>query len=98
MINQEVAQYYFFGTTMRFLQDAKVGWSIREELTVLDNIKWFFEHLEEVNLHVTKRASLPLKKFKVKLEETEELNLSAELAQELSNIMHQIRYTLDAEI
>lgn len=98
MINQAVSQYYFFGTTMRYLQDAKVGWPIREETTVLDNIEWFFGHLEEINLHVTKRAASPLKDFKLKLEETDEVNLSAQLAQELSNIMNQIRYTLDAEI
>lgn len=98
MINQAVAQYYFFGTTMRFLQDAKAGWSIHGERTVLANISWFFYHLDEINLHVTKRASSPLKDFKLKLEETDENNLSNELANELSKIMNEIRYTLDAEI
>jgi hypothetical protein len=98
MINQAVAQYYFFGTVMRFLQDAKEGWSIHQEQAVLDNIKWFFDHLELINLPVTKRASWPLENFKLKLEAIDEVNLSQELAIELSNIMHQIRFTLDAEI
>ncbi|WKD23969.1 hypothetical protein NDQ71_02400 [Pseudoalteromonas sp. KG3] len=98
MINQEVSQYYFFGTTMRFLQDAKEGWSIRGEMFIYENIKWFFDHLDAINLPVTKRASRPLKDFMRKLEETEEVNLSNNLAHELAQIMNQIRFTLDAEI
>ena len=98
MINHKVSQYYFFGATMRFLQDAKVGWLIREENYVIDNIVWFFKYLDEIDLPVTKRASWPLENLKLKLEQSDEINLTNEFAQELSQVMNQIRFTLDAEI
>lgn len=98
MYKKSISSYYFFGTGMRFLQDAKVGWDIHGEACVLANINWFLDHLENIDLKVTKTASFKLIDFKVKLEETTEKLLTNELASELAKIMGEIRFTLDAEI
>ena len=98
MRKEQVSQYYFFGTTMRYLQDARTGWSIKGEAVVLENIIWFFEHLENMNLPVTFRASHRLVDFQTELEESEENTLTNEQASKLAEIMREIRFTLDAEI
>lgn len=98
MYKKTISSYYFFGTGMRYLQDAAIGWDIHSEACVLDNINWFLSHLEKIDLKVTKRASFKLIEFKAKLEKTTEKFLTNEFASELAKIMGEIRFTLDAEI
>lgn len=99
MNKKRVDQYYYFGTSIRYLQDVKVGWPIHEEDFLLDNINRFFNHLNNINLVVTKRASHKLIKFKEKIESKDKKTLiTQEEASELSTIMNNIRHTLDAEI
>jgi hypothetical protein len=83
---------------MRFLQDATTGWAIKGEGNILVNITWFYDALNAMQLNVTYRASFKLNDFKSKLEDSKAEFLTEELASELSNIMREIRLTLDAEI
>lgn len=98
MHKQSVNSYYFFGTIMRFLQDATTGWAINGEGNILANITWFYSALSLMQLNVTYRASFRLDSFKSKLENSKTEFLTEEFANELANIMREIRLTLDAEI
>lgn len=98
MIKKSIDDYYFFGTVMRYLQDAREGTSFKGINLVSHNIKSFLSNLEKLELKVTSRASWKLRDF---LKETTGLNveeLDSKQATNLSNIMSDIRMTLDAEI
>lgn len=98
MHKKSIDSYYFFGTSMRYLQDSRKGWKINESANISDNIRWFLDGLDTIELIVTKRASFKLYEFQEKLTQSPEENLTEALAAELSDIMKEIRLTLDAEI
>lgn len=91
-------RFIYFGTCLRYLQDANSSFAVHSKGGVVDNIEIFFQRLDEFELHVTKRASDELKTFVKEVKDNPSLNtLTDDLANELRQIMGVIRYTLDAE-
>src|SRR5690349_3169325 len=95
-------EYFFFGTSVRYLQDVDSDTRIHdssEGLYVLGNIQNFFEQLNELGLYVTLRASSRLRSFSDELEsEEEDAVLSAEQARKIRRFMNDLRTTLEAEL
>ena len=54
---KSVYHYFWFGTCVRYLQDAREGHPIHEGSGVVYNIERFFENLDELGLSVTRRAA-----------------------------------------
>jgi hypothetical protein len=98
MIRRSVINYYIFGTEMRYLQDVKQGWQLQGDSMVLENINRFLGNIEKLELNVTRRAAWKLYKLRDKFAASENKLLTAEQAKELSEIMDNVRLTLDAEI
>ena len=78
MISRSIYQYYFFGTCLRYLQDA--GEAFNMQITghggTRDNIDSFFKFLDDLDLVVTRRASRELSKFAATLPDKEGAFLS----------------------
>ena len=95
-------QYFFFGTSLRYLQDAEAGFRIHDfdrDYHVLSNIANFFEQLDELGLQVTARASKDLQRLYTELEQEDyDAVLSEAQASKLARIMTDIRKTLEAEL
>lgn len=98
MISKSILEYISFGMSFRYLQDTEEGWAIFGDALVLHNIKSFFIWLDELELHVTRRASDDLKKFRDELAEREKnAKLSKEDVTKLTGLIIDIRKTLHAE-
>ena len=108
MKSEPISSYIYFGTCVRFLQDAEPEWKVFGDGYVLDNINTFFNKLDEFNLPVTTRVAYELSKFQKELlksnseendgnNENNERRLNEEEALKLRHIMSDIRRTLDAE-
>jgi hypothetical protein len=98
MQSKEISGYIEFGTILRYLQDAEKGWHFHGEQYVGYNIELFFRYLNDLNLHVTLRASTELMLFYEKLTQRDKKHvLTIREASDLRNIMDNIRLTLDAE-
>ncbi len=94
-----VYPYFNFGTSLRFLQDVKEGYLVHGEGHVKDVLDRFFSYLSELNLQVTLRASVDLRKIQVTLIQTAaDGRLTVEQANTLSSAIAQIRHTLEAEL
>ncbi|HXX57151.1 MAG TPA: hypothetical protein VEI96_04060 [Thermodesulfovibrionales bacterium] len=90
--------YIWVGTCVRFLQDVREGLSIHKPGFVMDNIKYFFDNLDSLGLHVTKRASNELEEMRTTFKALPpDAKLTKEQATNLSNIMNKIRNTFTAE-
>ncbi len=100
MKKQSIYKYYYFGTCLRYLQDAEAGHPIKGDGFIIDNIDEFFRSLDELGLNVTQRVARGLKAFRQKLLEkkAKKPSLSQKEAEDLGYLMDQIRITLDAEI
>lgn len=101
MHRRSVFHYYWFGTCLRFLEEATAGRSIHMEGGILTNLRAFTADLDELGLVVTKRAAfqLDLDSLLEELELTEPgANLSAIQAERLADVMQRIRLTLDSEL
>ena len=101
MISKSVHTYFWFGTCVRFLQDAPTEVKLRAEQGggILDNIDAFYKYLDELNLTITKRTLYPLDKLKKKLDLLpQDSTLTDELSKSLRTIVSEIRNTLAAEI
>lgn len=98
MQSKPILRYIVFGTELRYLQDAKAGWSVHGKDVILENIDRFFDHLQEFELPVTQRAARELHKFRNELEKSgSDRRLTAYEASTLSGIMNDVRKTLFAE-
>lgn len=99
MISRSIFEYYWFGTCLRFLQDAPVGVTMRgPHGGIRDNIDAFFRYLDELDLLVTRRASGELTEYANALPDDEGARLSKEQSERLNKIMEEIRKTLEAEL
>lgn len=103
MIAKSIFDYFFFGTALRYLQDAKVDFPIHTDekggMYILSNIKEFLKNLDQLNLQVTKRAVGDLIEFSMELEESvKDSKLSIQQAVSLSDMMNKLRPTLVAEL
>lgn len=93
-----IYDYIFFGTCLRFLQDVREGYSLKDKGFIYDNLKFFLNNLDKLDLKVTKRASYDLfnllEKYKKK---NKNYKLTLKDAKELNEIIFDVRKTLDAE-
>jgi len=98
MKKKDIWSYITVGSCLRFLQDARKGWPIHKEFSVLWNVDKFLIYLEDLDLAVTERASGKLRTFSETLREMEEESvLTQALATELSGIITEVRPTFSAE-
>ncbi len=94
-----VYRYYWFGTCVRYLQDARRGYRIHGQGRVLYTLNEFFEYLDALELVVTKRTCGELFEFKTSLAmAADEAKMTDEHANKLRSLMSDVRRTLDAEI
>jgi len=98
MIKQCIDSYYIFGAQVRYLVDARAGLPIKGENYVISNIDRFLNNLSILELVVTNRAATDLKTYKRELTDSPNDNLDKDEAKKLSEIMLNLRLTLDAEI
>jgi hypothetical protein len=97
---ESIFGYIFFGTALRFLQDAKPGWSINKDGMMTYNLNRFINDLEKLGLLVTATAArhqnLPamLSEFK---DLPADAQLSDDQAKKLTDAMRAVRQTLEAE-
>jgi hypothetical protein len=97
---QSLFKFYFFGTSLRYLQDVREGIKAHTQGWVIANIDSFLETLTELQLGVTERVA------KSKLQPIlDELNatspnhvLTSKQATDLRSAVTAIRETLDAEL
>ena len=98
MKSRSIEDYIFFGTEIRYLQDARAGMRVHAKSTILDNIGGFLNHVDEFQLPVTGRACGDLERLKDRLAALPENHLlTANEESELQKIMEHVRLTLFAE-
>lgn len=92
--------FYWFGTCLRYLQDANTAYKVHGDSFVLYNINRFFKNLEDFGLPVTSRlAHAKLDELIDELEKTDkEARLTNEQANKLNSAIALLRDTLEAEI
>jgi hypothetical protein len=101
---QSLFNYYFFGTSVRYLQDVSPGSTVRsgrlKGMFVLDNLGSFFASLDRLGLQVTERASWELAELYAELKKSKkkDLYLTEDQAHRLKRIMKDVRNTLEAEL
>ena len=100
MKKQQIYEFYWFGTCLRFLQDTATGYEIHVEGGVLHNIEQFFKYLKDLELYVTERvASAKLKSTLEELKSDKNTEVLSETqAKHISDSIDIIRVTLDAEL
>jgi hypothetical protein len=101
MIPRSIYLYYWFGTCLRYLQDAPSGTLLGKPDgdSIKFNLKRFFEYLDALDLQVTARAARELRALFDELSQLDPAgDLSADQAPRLSNLVSQVRLTLDAEL
>lgn len=98
MKSRSIEDYIFFGTEIRYLQDATAGMSVHPEGFILNNINSFLSHVDEFQLPVTRRACGDLERFRDRLAALPEFHLlTATEESELKKLMEHVRLTLFAE-
>ena len=102
MIAKSLEGFFFFGTAVRYLQNASVGQRVHdspEALYILSNLQAFFRFIDDIGLQVTNRAASDLRTLMQELERTaKDAALTPEQAKRLSEGMTDVRKTLVAEI
>jgi hypothetical protein len=103
MEKSQLIKYFYLGTVVRYLQDAKEGVPIFGYGRIAENIEAFFIHLGNIGLPVTTRtdAFSELKAFGSQfqtLKKEEDPKLSSSQAKQLSEILTRARETLVAEV
>jgi len=100
MREQSVAGYIGFGTTLRYLQDAKKGWLIHHPNSVKDNLARFLRELDQLGLVVTTNLATAegLVDLQTELEKTpEDEQLTQDQADRIVEGISTVRKTLFAE-
>lgn len=99
-----IQPYFFFGTAVRYLQDAADGWAILdtgENWRIRTNVQQVLTMMEDLNLRVSLQTDAA-KKLEALLEEYNEAKEGATLSQEeaetLSKCVDALRKTLEAEL
>ena len=100
MEKKSIRGYFFFGTVVRYLQDATAGYRIFGSGYILANINRCLDELDELGLTVTKNAAHKLIKFRNELTKISDKNarLSEEQAKKFKQICDVLRETLEAEL
>lgn len=90
--------YIWVGTCLRYLQDQHSGTVARDKDCTVDNLLYFLESLDELGLHVTKRASYDLNElldeFKAK---ASDYKLTTDDADLINKVAWKVRDTFVAE-
>jgi len=98
MKSKPISRYIRFGTGLRYLQDADEGDNVHGQNHIINIINSLFLSFDEFDMPVTKRAALPLQKFRDKLAKSEPGHkLTSDEASKLNVLMNHIRKTLFAE-
>ena len=99
MKSESIYRYYWFGTCLRYLQDAATGHPVHGGGRILENILSFFAYLVELNLTVTQRVAGELRAFRDELAALpQEAVLSEEQSDRLQGLIRGVRDTLEAEL
>src|SRR5579871_5300180 len=94
-----VYQFWMFGTTVRYLQDACVGRRIHGAGMILGNLNTLFRQIEALELRVTERAARELRELQTELRSTEsDARLTQPQANQLASLVSSLRKTLEAEL
>lgn len=94
-----VFRFWWFGTNVRYLQDASESQQIHGKGYILANIESLFSRLEELDLRVTSRAADPLRQFQEELLGTAaDSKLTSTQATKLSTTIRDLRKTMEAEL
>ncbi len=104
MIRRPIWSYFFFGTVIRYLQDAQPGYRIGDlehAACVRSNLEQLFGYMTELNLRVTPRTSaasrLQALLNDLKIMKDNEV-LTVEHARDLNSQVEELRETLEAEL
>jgi len=103
MQRRSIDDYIFFGTALRYLQDAKAGWKLagppgQEDYFVLGNVRKLLDQVEEFELHVTSRASWSVRQLLADLEKLPgDHGITEDEAHRLRDAVERLRPTLMAE-
>jgi hypothetical protein len=99
---KSIHDYFFFGTAVRYLEDASVQHPIQDTKSgsgVLTNLKRVLKALNDLGLHVSSRAAGGLKAIETELAGVEgNTHLTKDQAQRLQTEIEKFRLTLEAEI
>ncbi|HZW94656.1 MAG TPA: hypothetical protein VFF64_17030 [Candidatus Eremiobacteraceae bacterium] len=102
MQNKSIFRYFYFGTSVRYLQDVSAGYRIHDVpagAMVLTNLDRFSATLVELGLQVTERAAESLKSFANDLRKLpQDAVLTEPQAKTINGLMQRIRPTLEAEL
>jgi hypothetical protein len=102
MKSKSIFDYFFFGTSVRYLQDVAAGYQVHDVPAgsmVLTNIHTFLRTLVALGLQVTRRTAVPLEEFAKNLSSLPPgAVVTAEDAKNINELMEQIRPTLEAEL
>jgi len=102
MVKRSVRTYWWFGTCVRYLQDAKVDYRIGAKddgKYVLSNLFNVFRYLSDLGLAVTREASSELREFARELSQSSpDARLTAAQATRLRDLTSDLRLTLNAEL
>jgi len=92
--------FFWFGTCLRYLQDASKGTPVKGDGFIEENITSLFQNLDELELRVTERvAEDQLHRIRERLSQyKDEDRLTEEDAHALSKAIRAIRITLEAEL
>jgi len=98
MKQTSIWQYIWVGTCLRYLQDQQAGWSAKAKSMTVDNLRSFLDSLDDLGLHVTKRASEGLQEIMEELEgKSAEYKLTAADASRIQKAASDVRNTFEAE-
>jgi len=98
MQSKPIWDYIFFGTSLRYLQDAKEGMPAHGAGYASDNIESFFDQLQDFGLPVTERAAYELAQFRDEIAKSDDDHtLSSDEARRLGDVMNDVRKTCEAE-
>jgi hypothetical protein len=101
MEKRTIRSYFYFGTAVRYAQDAQAGWTLALDGGILENLDEIFKYLESLNMIVTSLlpAVRDLKQTYARLKGEEEgYKLTDVDAQEIRQAMTAVRPTLMAEL
>jgi len=98
MKSTNIWKYIWVGTCLRFLQDQKKGWKFHGDSYALGNINSFLEHLNNLGLHVTRRASYELETLRDEMsQQPVDYLLTESDAERICKLADEIRLTFQAE-
>lgn len=98
MRQTSIWNYIWVGTCLRYLQDQKVGIPAKNPGCTVDNLKSFFTSLDELGLHVTKRAAYDLASIDSDFEKKPaDYKLTADDVEKITKAATKVRDTFEAE-